>query len=137
MYPYPLSFLDWKRKLDMEAIGASAPIGTGFGFDMPTADQEPFVKSGLGGGMRDSNIQDTTGTTGGNAGAADAGSKGFDWEGLAGGLGQLAKGMKGMQGKSAPEMRVPTLTDDSAQRMAAASQLWQAVMQKRKPRGLI
>ena len=96
-----------------------------------------LMAGGAGGGMRDSNIQDATGTTGGNAGAAAAAGKGFDWDGLAGGLGQFGKGMKGLQSKETPDMRVPSLTDDSAQRMAAASQLWQSVMQKRKPRGLI
>lgn len=96
-----------------------------------------LLTGGVGGGRRDSNIQDATGTTGGNAGAAPDAGKGFDWDGLASGLGQFGKGMKGVQGKASPDIRAPTLSDDSGQRMAAASQLWQAVMQKRKPKGLI
>lgn len=94
-----------------------------------------LLSGGAGGGMRDSNIQDTTGTTGGNAGG-DAKEKGFDWKGLADGLGQMGKGMKGMQG-SESDIRAPAMSDDSASRMAAASQLWQAVRNKRKPKGLI
>lgn len=93
-----------------------------------------LLMGGAGGGMRDSNIQDATGTTGGNAGANVA-SKGFDWDGLSSGLGQLGKGMKST--KNNDEIRAPAMGDDSGQRMAAASQLWQAVMNKRKPKGLI
>lgn len=94
-----------------------------------------LMTGGAGGGMRDSNIQDATGTTGGNA-AAETKDKAFDWDGLASGFGQLGKGLKGMS-RTEPDMRAPSLADDSGQRMAAASQLWQAVMQKRKPKGLI
>lgn len=94
-----------------------------------------LLSGGTGGGMRDSNIQDATGTTGGNA-AAETKEKAFDWDGLASGFGQLGKGLKGMS-RTEPDMRAPSLADDSGQRMAAASQLWQAVMQKRKPKGLI
>lgn len=94
-----------------------------------------LLSGGAGGGMRDSNIQDATGTTGGNAGG-DAAAKGFDWKGLADGLGQMGKGMKGMQGGDG-DIRAPAMSDDSAGRMAAASQLWQAVRNKRKPKGLI
>lgn len=96
-----------------------------------------LLTGGAGGGMRDSNIADATGTTGGNAGA-DAKGKDFDWDALSKGLAQLGKGMKSMQGSNgAPDARVPALSDDSASRMAAASQLWQAVMNKRKPKGLL
>lgn len=94
-----------------------------------------LLSGGAGGGQRDSNIPDTTGTTGGNAGG-DAEKKGFDWKGLSDGLGHLGKGMKGMQG-GAPDLRPPAMSDDSSARMAAASQLLQAVRNKRKPRGLI
>jgi len=93
-----------------------------------------LLTGGAGGGMRDSNIQDATGTTGGNSGANVA-AKGFDWDGLSSGLGQLGKGMKST--KNNDEIRAPAMGDDSGQRMAAASQLWQAVMNKRKPKGLI
>jgi len=159
MIPYPLSFQDWRKRLEMQSIGANLPMGSGFGMNMPTADQDPMVQSGLGGGMRDSNIQDATGMTGGGGlltggagggmrdsniqdatgatgGNATAKDKDFDWEGLASGLGQLGKGMKGMTGNQG-EIKPPAMADDSAQRMAAASQLWQSVMQKRKPKGLI
>lgn len=96
-----------------------------------------LLTGGAGGGQRDSNIADATGTTGGNAGA-DIKGKEFDWKGLADGLSLLGKGMKGVQGgNSGPEMRPPALSDDSGSRMAAASQLWQAVRNKRKPKGLI
>lgn len=94
-----------------------------------------LLTGGAGGGMRDSNIPDATGTTGGNAGG-DIKEKGFDWKGLSDGLGQLGKGMKGMQGNEG-DIRAPAMTDDSASRMAAASQLWQAIRNKRKPKGLI
>lgn len=162
MIPYPMSFYDLLRKRDMKAVGAEPPVGGNFSLLMPDANQDLMVKSGLGGGMRDSNIQDatgltgggspvtggsgggmrdsnitdTTGTTGGNAAAAETKDKPFDWDGLSSGFAMLGKGMKGMGGNQG-DIRAPALSDDSAQRMAAASQLWQSVMNKRKPKGLI
>lgn len=68
--------------------------------------------------------------------SADVKKDGFDWDGLSNGFAMLGKGMKGMSSNQT-DMRAPALTDDSAQRMAAASQLWQSVMNKRKPKGLI
>lgn len=59
-----------------------------------------------------------------------------DWKGMADGLGSIADGLQGniddVKFKPAPQMQ-----DDTAQRAAAASQLWQSVMNKRKPKGLI
>ena len=60
----------------------------------------------------------------------------MDIKGMADGLGSIADGLTGniedVKFKPAPQMQ-----DDTAQRAAAASQLWQSVMGKRKPKGLI
>lgn len=57
-----------------------------------------------------------------------------DWGKLGDGLGSIADGITGA---NQTPIKAPDLKDDSAQRAAAASQLWQSVMQKRKPKGLI
>ena len=57
-----------------------------------------------------------------------------DWKGMADGLGSIADGITGA---NQTPIKAPQMTDDSAQRSAAASQLWQSVMQKRKVKGLI
>lgn len=57
-----------------------------------------------------------------------------DWGGMADGLGEV---VKGLTGADQTPIKAPQLGDDTAQRSAAASQLWQAVMNKRKPKGLI
>lgn len=57
-----------------------------------------------------------------------------DWGKLGDGLGDIADGITGA---NQTPIKAPQMTDDSAQRSAAASQLWQSVMQKRKVKGLI
>jgi len=57
-----------------------------------------------------------------------------DWGGMADGLGQIAKGLTG--GDQTP-IKAPQMGDDSAQRAAAASQMWQAMMEKRRMKGLL
>jgi hypothetical protein len=57
-----------------------------------------------------------------------------DWKGMADGLGSIADGITGAD---QTPIKAPQIADDTAQRAAAASQLWQSVMNKRKPKGLI
>lgn len=57
-----------------------------------------------------------------------------DWKGMADGLGSIADGITGA---NQTPIKAPQMTDDTAQRTAAASQLWQSVMQKHKMKGLI
>lgn len=57
-----------------------------------------------------------------------------DWKGMADGLGSIADGITGA---NQTPIKAPQMNDDSAQRAAAASQLWQSVMQKHKMKGLI
>lgn len=57
-----------------------------------------------------------------------------DIAGTASGLGDI---VNGFTGANQTPIKAPDMKDDSAQRYAAASQLWQSVMQKRKVKGLI
>lgn len=57
-----------------------------------------------------------------------------DWKGMADGLGSIADGLTGA---NQTPIKAPQMGDDSGQRAAAASQLWQSIMQKHKMKGLI
>lgn len=57
-----------------------------------------------------------------------------DWKGMADGLGSIADGLTGA---NQTPIKAPQMGDDSAQRAAAASQMWQAMMEKRRMKGLL
>lgn len=142
---YPLSFIDLLNKQrDMGIVGAQQPAlpgAMGFGFTMPTADQppmveEPFTPTNWASGS-------PAGDDGGLMGGGDSlakGASGWTKDQISGGM-MAAKGLgsavNALTGGDQKPIQAPRIDDNSGAIRQQASQLWQQMMQKKQPRGLI
>lgn len=137
--PYPLSFLDWLKPRDMNAIGAQPPMGSGFGITMPTADQNPMIEPPYQPSTWSSGSP--AGDDGGIMGGGDSLAKAGGWSKsqfdgarmAAKGLGDAVNAATGYNDKP---IQAPRIDDNTAGVRQQAAQMWQQMMQK-KPRGLI
>ena len=137
---YPLSWLDWLNRRDSNAVGAQAPVGTGFQLTMPTADQAPMVEPPYT--PTDWASGSPAGDDGGMMGGGDSLAKKGGWtkDQISGGM-MAAKGLgsavNALTGADAKPMPVPSLQDNTGAIRQQAAQMWQQMMQKKQPRGLL
>jgi hypothetical protein len=142
MAGYPLSFLDWLRPMSMSAIGAQQPMGTGFQPVMPSADQMPMMDPAYQptSWASGSPAGDDGGIMGGGDSLAKDAAGGWTKDQMSGGM-MAARGLgqavNALTGGDQRPIQAPRIDDNSAQIRQQAAQMWQQMMQKKQPRGLI
>lgn len=142
---YPLSFLDLlNKRRDMGSVGAeplALPGAMGFGLNMPAADQQPMVAEPYtpASWASGSPAGDDAGIMGGGDSLAK-GASGWTKDQVSAGM-MAAKGLgtavNALTGGDQKPIQAPRIDDNSGQVRQQAAQMWQQMMQKKQPRGLI